>query len=534
MNGITCMNIYVKFALAFVLSVLLLPSVTFADTYRECLDFNNGLHIGSRDFIKNGEVSRLQDFLISQGFLRSSVTGYYGSQTSQAIKDFQRTNGFSAVGNMGPMTRQKIRKLTCNIVVGNQVTINSMTPSTGPVGTLVTLYGSNFTHENTIQFGSGVIVKVPSTNSQTISFNVPYSLTPACVYANPACMMQMAIFQTPTGTYPVSVTNQNGQVSNAFNFTVTNSQSVVTPVISGVDSPSTLSVNQTGTWSVRASDPEGKGLSYSVLWGDESTIYPVAMTSSQANSFVQTSSFTHSYTNPGVYTVTFTVRGQNGQSAQSSMTVQVSGTTNKPMITSEYPSEIHSFGTTVTIYGTGFTRNTNSINFNGVNNVAVNVPSYDGTSLQFTVPTTPCSQGLMCAQVALGYGSYPITVNNENGTSNGTYIAVTAPNQGGTQVTVTTHVGSVSSINSTADITPLEVIEDSRCPIGVYCIQAGRVVVKTSVRSYDAVQIVNITSGQSVTTVDGYRISITDVQPIKRSGFNINQGDYVITYQVSR
>ena len=526
------MKTYIKFVLIFILSILVLPSVTFADSYRECLDFNNGLHIGSRDFIKNGEVSRLQDFLISQGFLRSSITGYYGSQTSQAIKDFQRTNGFSVVGNLGPLTRGRIKHLTCNVVVNNPVTIYSMTPTVGPIGTAVTLYGSNLTHENTINFGSGVIKNIPSTNSQTLTFNVPSSLNPSCYYSYPQCLM-MSMLLSP-GVYPVSVTNQNGQTSNTFNFTVTNSQSIVTPIISGVDSPSTLSVNQTGTWSVRASDPEGKGLSYSVLWGDESTIYPVAMTSSQANSFVQTSSFTHSYTNPGVYTVTFTVRGQNGQSSQSSMTVQVTGTTNRPVITSAYPSEIHSFGTTVTIYGTGFTRNTNSINFNGVNSVAVNVPSYDGTSLQFTVPATPCSQGLMCAQVALAYGSYPITVSNENGTSNSTQIAVTSPNQGGTQVTLTTHIGSVSSINSTADITPLEVIEDSRCPIGVYCIQAGRVVVKTSVRSYDAVQIVNITSGQSVTTVDGYRISITDVQPIKRSGFNINQSDYIITYQVSR
>jgi hypothetical protein len=67
-----------------------------------------------------------------------------------------------------------------------------------------------------------------------------------------------------------------------------------------------------------------------------------------------------------------------------------------------------------------------------------------------------------------------------------------------------------------------------------YCIQAGRVVVKTQIRSYDALQILNIASDQPVVAVDGYRISITDVQPIRRAGFNINQSDYMITYQISR
>jgi peptidoglycan hydrolase-like protein with peptidoglycan-binding domain len=516
-----------KYIIALLFSFVLLPAFTFADTY-QCLDFNSGMSIGSRDF----NVSRLQDFLINQGFLRSSATGYFGSQTYRAVRDFQYSNGISMAGNVGPMTRGKIKFLTCHTIITSPVSINSMMPTTGMVGSAVTLYGSGFTNDNTIVFGNGVVPHVSSPDSRNLTFTVPSSLSPACMYTNPACYMSsMPSMQTPPGTYPVSVTNTNGS-SNSMNFTVVAQQSSVTPVISGIDSPTSLYIDQTGTWTVRASDPEGRGLSYSVLWGDESRIYPAAM-SAQTSSFIQTSTFTHSYSSPGIYTATFVVRGQNGQTAQLSSTVQVTGTIVRPQITSVYPSEIHSFGTTVTIYGTGFTRNTNSINFNGVTSVATNVPSYDGTSLQFTVPATPCSPGLMCAQVALNYGSYPITVTNEKGTSNSVQIAVTPPTQTGNQ-TVTVHVGSTASINSNADITPLEVVEDSRCPTGVYCIQAGKVVVRTKIRSYDALQILNIVSDQPVTAVDGYRISITDVQPIRRSGFNINQSDYIITYQISK
>jgi peptidoglycan hydrolase-like protein with peptidoglycan-binding domain len=522
-----------KYIIVFLLSFLLLPAFTYADTYK-CLDFNSGLHLGSRDFVKNGDVSRLQDFLINQGFLKSNITGYFGSQTYRAVRDFQRSFGFSAVGNVGPMTRNKIKNITCNLVVNTTPSIFSMTPTTGIIGTNVTLYGKGFTRENTINFGNGVIPNVVSIDNKYITFTVPGSLVPPCVYANPACYMTaMPNMQTPPGTYPVSVTNQNGVTSNTIDFTVVAQQNTVSPVISGVDSPTNLTVGQSGTWTVRASDPEGKGLSYSVLWGDESTVYPAAM-SAQRSSFIQTSTFTHAYNNPGVYTVTFVVRGQNGQTSQISTTVQVTGTNSKPQITSVYPSEIKSFRTTVTIYGTGFTRYTNSINFNGVTNVDINVPSYDGTSLQFTVPATPCSQlDRMCAQVILGDGVYPITVTNENGTSNSAQITVNTSSSSINKV-VTVGLGSTAYINNNMDIRPIEVIEDSRCPIGVYCIQAGRVVVKTQIRSYDALQILNIASDQPVVAVDGYRISITDVQPIRRAGFNINQSDYMITYQISR
>ena len=96
------------------------------------------------------------------------------------------------------------------------------------------------------------------------------------------------------------------------------------PVISGVDSPTVLNVNETGSWAVRASDPENGNLSYSVVWGDEQEIMASkSLGASLGTEFVQTATFTHSYAEAGTYTPTFTVQDNAGQTAQTSVTVRV-------------------------------------------------------------------------------------------------------------------------------------------------------------------------------------------------------------------
>lgn len=95
-------------------------------------------------------------------------------------------------------------------------------------------------------------------------------------------------------------------------------------VISGVSGPTSLSVGQTGTWSVSAKDSLAGTLSYSVNWGDDSQVVG-GMTAmmNPPKLFTQESSFTHSYSIAGNYKVTFTVQNSTGQSAQSSITVNV-------------------------------------------------------------------------------------------------------------------------------------------------------------------------------------------------------------------
>lgn len=96
------------------------------------------------------------------------------------------------------------------------------------------------------------------------------------------------------------------------------------PVISGFSGPTTLAVNQTGTWTVNASDPENGTLSYNITWGDEVWLVQAnAHAAQSALAFVQTSTLTHSYTNAGTYTIIVVVQDANGQTAKTSTTVQV-------------------------------------------------------------------------------------------------------------------------------------------------------------------------------------------------------------------
>ncbi len=93
------------------------------------------------------------------------------------------------------------------------------------------------------------------------------------------------------------------------------------PVISGVSGPVVLSVGQAGTWTISASDPENGVLNYSVLWGEPATKSAAPVV------YIQTTTFTHSYTKQGNYTVNFSVKDNVGSIAKSSITVNVAGPT---------------------------------------------------------------------------------------------------------------------------------------------------------------------------------------------------------------
>lgn len=91
------------------------------------------------------------------------------------------------------------------------------------------------------------------------------------------------------------------------------------PSISGISSPTVLSVDEEGTWTVRASDPENGTLEYSVDWNDTMN----ANARSASAGFTQDATFTHSYSAAGTYKPTFTVRDEDGRTSKTSVTVRV-------------------------------------------------------------------------------------------------------------------------------------------------------------------------------------------------------------------
>jgi|GEM_PF-3339685 len=272
-----------KYIIASVLlASVLIPATSFAQTLPSdidptpatggCISIVNNLRYQSRDVSTNGEVSTLQDFLQSKNYLHTEPTGYFGLLTLQAVKDFQSANGINATGFVGPITRGKIKALTCGAGTGTGTTTTTIIPGCANGA----LYSSQTGEKCT----------------------------------------------TTTTTYPPGCTSNQG-----YSTTTGQPCSSSSVVISGVSGPQTLNVGQQGTWKVTAYDKNGGNLSYSVNWGDEYLYAANSSAANQTSALQQSATFTHSYAQAGIYTPVFTVDNNNGQGAKTSLSVNVGNVT---------------------------------------------------------------------------------------------------------------------------------------------------------------------------------------------------------------
>jgi len=98
------------------------------------------------------------------------------------------------------------------------MTLSSLDPSSGPVGTKVTIVGSGFSSEgNVIHFASGGNPSVSSIDGTHLTFQVPRTAGP-CDFRGNLCMAADQLIKP--GSYSVYVSNSNGR-SNALVFKVT-------------------------------------------------------------------------------------------------------------------------------------------------------------------------------------------------------------------------------------------------------------------------------------------------------------------------
>lgn len=104
------------------------------------------------------------------------------------------------------------------------MTLSSLDPPSGPVGTKVTIVGSGFSSEgNVIHFASGGNPSVSSIDGTHLTFQVPRTAGP-CDFRGNFCMAPDQLIKP--GSYSVYVSNANGR-SNALVFKVT--ASLVSP-----------------------------------------------------------------------------------------------------------------------------------------------------------------------------------------------------------------------------------------------------------------------------------------------------------------
>lgn len=324
-----------------------------------CHDFNANLRIGSQ----GDEVRALQSFLEKEGFkiaTDETSNAQYGEGTASAVTGFQEKYAGDILtpaglqygtGFTGNGTRKKLNGL---YGCGNPIlpsappggttppsplptptpapinppsgtatpNILGIGPESGPVGTLVTLKGTSFTKTgNQVSFGYGSIMNLESSGN-LITFTVPESLTPACYYSTPRCLIATKL--TAPGTYSVMVTNANG-TSNSVKFTVTsNAERSVSLSATPLSGAAPLTVSFSG---VLNNFPSCSN-SYSWNFGDGSaSVYAESCIGEISTLPSRTISMTHTYTIAGKYVASVGVSGINSNSVNITATSSTPPTT---------------------------------------------------------------------------------------------------------------------------------------------------------------------------------------------------------------
>ncbi len=318
----------------------------------------NDLSVG----VSNPEVALLQTWLISNGYDIPAISsgaaskGYFGMQTKAAVMRMQAANGIPNTGYVGPLTRGRLN--------GNSPqSFSVVSPNGGEQLVKNTTYSINWTGSPGILHQSGTLMLVP---------RPPACLEP--VNGGPRCMIavrapyyinginldarsyswRVGDHIVPTdsgpdspisdGEYKIQICSNDSSIcdtSDNYFSIVTSNTTNKSPVINGIQAPTTLKVNELGTWRVNALDPQNGTLTYYVNWGD--IVAPVfscpqgyvCQPSAALSVTQQGSTFSHTYSQPGTYNVNFTVTNSAGLTANSSITVTVTGTaSNKPRVTS--------------------------------------------------------------------------------------------------------------------------------------------------------------------------------------------------------
>ncbi len=304
------------------------------------------LYFGDEDNASDRNITALQKYLEQQGYLKMPAGanyGFFGRVTRAALETWQRANGVRETDDSG----------FAYLGMSSRRLINQCSPKPVPIElqpsiTITSPNGGETWIKGTPQYVAWQSSGIPKENNVTLRLrgeddqreyplyyaNQSFDLT---LGATPNDGSQLVLFprNLPNQGYRIEVKTSLGNQSY---FDTSDSYFKITsdittnkpPVITGLTAPTTLVVGQTGTWAVRAYDPEGGALNYSIVWGDE---YLTSVAGATAPKIAaQTSTFTHSYSTAAYYKITITVSDTAGQSAQTTATVQVGSVTTSPSI----------------------------------------------------------------------------------------------------------------------------------------------------------------------------------------------------------
>lgn len=121
----------------------------------------------------------------------------------------------------------------------------------------------------------------------------------------------------------------------------------------------------------------------------------------------------------------------------------------------------------------------------------------------------------------------------------GSYVGRQGPNcefaacpAASTSATVSARIGQAVSALDVA-LTPEALLEDSRCPVDVQCIQAGTVRMRAELRSGLGTAKQVFILNQPITT-EVEIVTLVAVSPEPHSGQTIAAGDYIFTFEIKK
>lgn len=83
------------------------------------------------------------------------------------------------------------------------------------------------------------------------------------------------------------------------------------------------------------------------------------------------------------------------------------------------------------------------------------------------------------------------------------------------------------------EITPLQILSDSRCPVDVTCIWAGTVSLKIHIKTEASESDISLDLGETK-KIGIYLLGLTAVEPQKYSEQTLNQQDYIFTFKITK
>ena len=363
------------FAFAIVLTGSLASAQTYYPVYGAssagCTVISSDLSVGSR----GADVTSLQRFLVAQNYQGGGswmVTGYFGAATQAALRNYQSQRLLPMTGMADAATRAAI---AANCGAGNY------NPYAAPSYPSLPTYPTYPTTPVYPTYPTPTYPAYPYQGSVSISSLSSNSATPSSRVTIYGSGFQYGNSIVHIGSENVAVTSSG-----------TNSLTFIVPNITA------------GSYQLYVTTSYGtsNALPFSVI-----PAYPYPCTS-----FGSCNGCNNNYGyNYGIYGTNFGLSNCPGG----------------PLALSFLSPNSGAVGTSVTVYGSGFSSSGNSVRFG--NGLIANLHSFDGTTLTFAVPSQLTGYG--SGQVVLG--SYNVSVSNASGNvSNSLPFTVTSLGSAGT------------------------------------------------------------------------------------------------------